>query len=222
VTLETAGIEVVPFEADWRSELLAVISNPNIAYILMLIGIYGIIFELASPGAIFPGVIGAISLVTGLFSLNLIGVDYAGAGLILLGIALMVAEAFAPSFGILGIGGAVAFALGSLFIFDEAPGFEVSLPLVVTATAISAGLLAIVLAAVLRAQRRGAVTGGQAIVGARGRVLEWSGGAGEVHVHGERWRARSPVPLEEGDAVEVTDRDELTLEVRPAASTKAT
>ncbi len=216
VTLATAGATVETVEPGWRSRLLAVIGNPNIAYILMLIGIYGIIFELASPGSLFPGTIGAISLLLGLYSLNLVGIDFAGAGLVLLGIALMVAEALVPSFGVLGVGGAIAFALGSLFMVEEAPGFRLSMVTVGVATLVSLALLAVALAAVLRAYRRRTAIGGEAIVGAVGKVLRWSGGEGEVHLHGERWHATSPAALSPGDRVEITGRDELTLRVKPA------
>src|SRR5690606_5765811 len=130
-TLETAGLSVVAVEPDWRTRLLAIITDPNIAYILLLVGIYGLIFEFANPGAIVPGVVGTISLLLGLFALNLLPIDYAGLGLVILGIAFMVAEAFVPSFGALGIGGVIAFAIGSVIMFDiEAPGFGVSLPLI--------------------------------------------------------------------------------------------
>lgn len=215
-TLATADATIVRLEPNWRTRLLAAISNPNIAYILLLIGIYGLIFEFASPGIVFSGVIGAIALLLGLFSLNLIGVDYAGAGLVLLGIALMVAEAFAPSFGILGIGGAAAFALGSVFMFEDVPGFELSLSVVLVATAFTLLLLVIALAAVVRSRRARTVSGDQALVGATGRVVSWSGNEGDVQVHGERWRARGAATFSPGDRVEVTGRDELVLIVRRA------
>lgn len=216
--LDTAGLEVFHIEPDWRTRLLALITNPNIAYILMLIGIYGIIFELMSPGTIFPGLVGAIALMTALFALNLLPINYVGAGLILLGIALMTTEAFLPSFGALGIGGAVAFSVGSLFMFEEVPGFELSLPVIVTATALSATLLMIVIASVVRAHRRKVVTGEQEMIGALGEVLAWAGESGQVRVHSERWQARSSRPLKAGEQVRVIARDKLTLVVEPAAS----
>jgi membrane-bound serine protease (ClpP class) len=215
VTLQTSGLQIVTMEPDWRARVLSVITNPNIAYILLLIGVYGVIFEVISPGAIFPGVIGATALLVGLFALNLLPINYAGAGLLLLGIALMAGEAFVPSFGALGIGGAVAFALGSLFMFDEVPGFELSLSVVLTATAASVALLAIMLAAVVRAHRRKVVSGEPAMIGSTGEVLSWSGERGQIHVHGERWQARSAEPLAPGERVRVTAREELTLMVEP-------
>lgn len=215
-TLETAGLAVVPLAPDWRARLLAVITNPNVAYILMMIGIYGIIFELANPGTIFPGVIGGISLLIGLFALNLLPISYAGAGLLLLGVALMVAEAFAPSFGILGIGGAAAFAIGSVMLFDAGtPYFALSWPVILLATATSAGLLSLVLAAAVRAHRRRVASGAEALLGLRGRVIAWSGSGGKVLVRGERWRARARRPLARGQPVVVRDREDLTLIVEP-------
>jgi membrane-bound serine protease (ClpP class) len=215
VTLHTRGLDTVSMQPDWRVRLLGVISDPNIAYILLLIGLYGIIFEFISPGMVAPGVIGAIALTVGLFALNLLPLNYAGIGLLFIGIALMVAEAFAPSFGALGIGGVIAFALGSLFMFDKAPGFELSLPVVLTASAASGVLLAVILAVAIRAHRQKVVSGGAAMIGSSGQVLTWSGTDGEVHVHGEHWRARSAGLLRPGQRVRVIGRDGLTLTVEP-------
>jgi membrane-bound serine protease (ClpP class) len=220
VTLALDGAVPVELAPDWRAKLLAVITNPNIAYILLLAGIYGLLFELVSPGAVVPGVVGAIALLVGLYALNLLPISYAGAGLMLLGVALMTAEAFLPSFGVLGIGGIVAFALGSLFLFPaEVPGFRLSLPVIAVATAASAGFLVVALAAAWRAQRRGVVTGEAALLGSTGLVLAWSGGAGAIQVHGERWRATAAVPLRQGQRVRVLDRQGLTLTVEPESET---
>lgn len=214
VTLETKGLAVETVSPDWRTRLLGVITDPNIAYILLLVGLGGLVFEAAAPGAIFPGTIGAIALLTGLFALNLLPVSYAGVGLLLLGIGLLVTEAFVPSFGVLGIGGAAAFVLGSIFLFDtDAPGFTLSLPVIATATVVVAVLLAVVLAAVVRAHRRRVVSGEPAMIGASGEVLTWSGRHGQVHIYGERWRARSATSLAAGDPVRVTGRNGLTLTV---------
>ncbi len=215
VTLHTRGLDTVSMQPDWRVRLLGVISDPNIAYILLLIGLYGIIFEFISPGMVAPGVIGAIALTVALFALNLLPLNYAGIGLLFIGIALMVAEAFAPSFGALGIGGVIAFALGSLFMFDKAPGFELSLPVVLTASAASAVLLAVILSVAIRAHRQKVVSGEAAMIGSAGQVLTWSGTDGEVHVHGEHWRARSAGRLRPGQRVRVIGRDGLTLTVEP-------
>ncbi len=217
VRLETAGLRINPIAPDWRAQLLAVITNPNVAYILLLIGFYGILFEFFNPGTIASGVIGAIALLTALFALNLMPINFAGLALIGLGVALMVAEAFTPSFGILGIGGAAALALGSLFLFEDVPGFTVSIPVILTATVASALIVLIGLAAALRAHRRKIVTGEPALLGSHGQVLEWAGGHGQVLVHGERWQAHAATALAAGQRVRVKGRDGLDLLVEPDA-----
>lgn len=216
VALKTRGLVAVSIAPDWRAQILAVITNPNIAYLLLLAGIYGIMFEFFSPGAIFPGVLGSIALLVGLYAMNLLPINYAGIGLLLLGVGMMAAEAFAPS-GVLALGGIAAFVLGSLFLFrGEAPGFSLSWPVVAAATIVSAGFLAIALAAVIRAHRRRVTIGDAALVGSEGQVLRWENGEGEVHVHGERWRARAAIPLSPGQHVRVVERRNLTLLIEPA------
>jgi membrane-bound serine protease (ClpP class) len=215
-TLHTAGLKVVAIAPDWRAQLLAAITNPNIAYLLLLAGIYGLLFEFINPGAVAPGVIGAIALLVGLYSLNLLPINYAGAGLVLLGIALMVAEAFLPSFGIVGIGGVVAFVIGSLLMFDSGvPGFAISWPVVIAAAAASAGFLFLAIGIVWRAHRRAVVTGEPALIGRIGRVVNWNGDRGQVHVHGENWQAQSAANLAPGENVRVVARDDLTLIIEP-------
>lgn len=217
VVLHTADLEIVGVPPDWRAKLLGFLANPTLAYMLMLIGIYGIIFEVINPGALFPGVIGAICLILAFFALNMLPINATGAGLVLLGIALMTAEAFAPSFGVLGIGGVLAFGLGSLFMFEKVPGFHLSLGVVITATIASALLLIVVLAAAIRAHRHVVVSGDAVMIGAVGTVLSWSGESGTVFVHGERWRARAGVPAPAtGAHVRIIARDGLTLAVEPA------
>lgn len=217
VRLETAGLRINPIEPNWRAQLLAAITDPNIAYILLLIGFYGILFEFFNPGTIVSGVVGAIALLTALFALNLMPINFAGLALIGLGVALMAAEAFTPSFGILGIGGAAALALGSLFLFEDVPGFTVSIPVILTATAASALIVFVGLAAAVRAHRRKIVTGEPALLGSHGQVLEWSGGHGQVLVHGERWQAHAATALATGQRVRVKGRDGLDLLVEPDA-----
>jgi membrane-bound serine protease (ClpP class) len=216
--LETAGLAILPIEADWRERFLATITDPNIAYILMLVGICGVLFELAAaPGTVLPGVIGAICLLVGLYALHLLPVSYAGAGLVALGIALMVGEAFAPS-AVLGTGGIAAFVIGSLLMFDTgAPGFSLSWPVVATATAATAALLLVVLAAAVRAHRLRVVTGEGALLGSPGEVLAWEGREGHVRVRGERWQARAAGQLAPGQHVRVVARDRLVLAVEPEA-----
>ncbi len=217
VTLDTAELQVEVLKPDWRAQFLGVITDPNLAYILLLLGIYGIIFELMNPGAIVPGTIGGISLLTAMLALNMLPINYAGAGLILLGMALMTAEAFVSSFGILGLAGIAAFALGSVFLFDGGiPGMSIDWPVIAVATAVSLGLLAVVLAAVVRAHRRNVVSGNATLVGQQGTVHAWHDGRGSVHVHGETWEARGPAHLAPGEGVIITDRKGLTLQVTTA------
>lgn len=210
--LALAGAQVVERPPDWRNSLLAAITDPNIAYLLLLVGIYGLIFEFMSPGSYLPGVIGAVSLVVSLFSLNMLPVNYAGLVLILLGIGLLTGEAFAPGIGALGVGGTVALALGSLILFKgPLPEMRLS-PWLVAATALgSLAFFALALGAAWRARRRPAAIGN--LLGASGPVLSWAGDEGFVRLEGESWRARSPRPLAPGQTAKVTARDGLTVVV---------
>jgi membrane-bound serine protease (ClpP class) len=217
VRLETAGLEIVTIAPDWRTEFLAVITNPNIAYLLMLLGVYGLFFELTNPGAVLPGVVGAISLALALFALNLLPVDYAGAALVLLGIGMMIAEAFIGAFGVIGLGGIVAFVIGSIIMFHaNAPGLGLSLGVVIGGTVVTAGFFLLGLAMLLRSRRRPVVTGGEALIGADGVAVAWHGGEGAVRVMGEIWRARGPSAVQPGTRVKVVARDGLILTVDPS------
>jgi membrane-bound serine protease (ClpP class) len=213
-TLDLAGATVVAIAPDFRTRLLAVLTDPNVAYLLLLVGAYGLIFEFSHPGIFAPGVIGSISLVLGLLALSIIPIDLAGLGLTVLGIGLMTTEAFVPSFGALGIGGAVAFALGSLMTFDT-PGYRLAWPVALGATVVSAGLFLLVLAMLVRTRRRPPSSGDASLLGARAEVIAWAGGEGEVQAHGERWHARAARPLSVGQPVRVVGRDGLTLRVEP-------
>ncbi len=214
--LNTAGIGVVEREPDWKTRLLAVISNPNVAYILMLVGIYGLVYEFSNPGAVVPGTVGAIALLLALYAFQLLPVNYAGVALIALGLALMVGEAFAPSFGALGVGGAAAFVVGSLVLIDtDAAGFGISIPLIVGFAAVSALLLFFVVGMALKAHRRPVATGSEELIGAVGRAVSGFPGSGSVHLHGEIWSARSERAIPPGAGVRVRGRDGLTLLVEP-------
>jgi len=212
--LETQGLAVQHFDPGWRHRLLAFISDPNIAFLLLMLGAYGMLLEAASPGIGLGGVVGGIALVLGLFAVNLLPVDVTGLLLIGLGFALLVAEAFIPAFGVLGFGGLAALVLGGAIAFDfGVPGFRLS-PWVLTASAILSGLLLVVtIRAAWRARGRPVVTGSQGMIGARGQVLSWAAGAGVVLVHGERWAAASSAALVPGQAVKVLARRGLRLEV---------
>jgi membrane-bound serine protease (ClpP class) len=215
--LETAGLNVVTIAPGWRTELLAIITNPNVAFLLMLVGIYGLIFEFTTPGTLVPGTIGTISLLLALYALNLLPINYAGAGLVLLGIGLMVAEVFIGSFGVIGIAGVISFGIGSIMMFNSgAPGFELSLSVVAGATIVTAAFILLVLALLLRSRKRPVVTGKEALVGAEGEALAWQQDEGRVRVQGEIWRARSTQPLEPGTRVKVVNREGLVLFVEPA------
>src|SRR5437016_5534685 len=215
--LATAGLDVVTAAPDWRTELLAVITDPNVAFILMLIGVYGLIFEFLNPGAVAPGLVGSISLLVALYALNLLPINYAGAALVLLGIGLMVAEAHIGSFGVIGVGGIAAFVIGAIMMFPPgAPGFALSLSVVAGATAVTAALFLLVLTMLLRSRRRPVVTGKEGLLGLEGEAVTWDGEEGRVRVHGEIWRARAQRPLQPGARVKVVNRDGLVLVVEPA------
>jgi membrane-bound serine protease (ClpP class) len=216
-TLATSGLVIERLEPDWRSEFLGVITSPTIAYLLLLIGVYGLILEGYNPGAILPGVVGAICLLMALYAFQMLPVNYAGLGLIALGIILMIAEVMAPSFGALGFGGIIAMVIGSVILIDtDVPGFAVSRTLIgAIAITGSLGLMAIIAFAV-KARQRPIVSGREQLVGAGGTALESFEHKGEVFVHGERWSAISEAPVAKDQAVVVTGIDGLTLRVRRA------
>ena len=214
--LATADLEIATATPNWRVRLLAVITDPNVAYLLLLLGIYGLVFELANPGAVLPGVLGGVSFLVALFALNLLPINYAGAALLLVGIALMVAEAFIGSFGVIGVGGIAAFIIGSIIMFpSNTPAFGLSLPVVIAAGVVTAGLLVLVLGLLVRSRRRRIVTGGEAMIGAEGETVEWQGESGKIRVMGEIWYARAPRPIEPGTRIRVVGRDDLVLTVEP-------
>ncbi|MCA7084343.1 nodulation protein NfeD [Cupriavidus sp. DB3] len=214
-TLRTAQAGVIELEPDWRYRLLAVLTEPSVALILMMIGIYGLIFEFSTPGMVLPGVAGAICLLLALFALQMLPINYAGLALIALGIGCMVAEAFLPSFGALGLGGIVAFALGAVMLIDtDIPGFGVPLWMIGTLSLAAAALSFGVSAAAVRARRQPAVIADTRVVGNAGRIID----DGWAEVQGERWRVRSAAPLQTGQAVRVTGRQGLVLDVEPADS----
>lgn len=222
ITLATGNRALHEHPVDWRSEFLAVITNPNIAYLLMLAGIYGLLIEFYNPGIGLPGVVGAVSLLLAMYAFQVLPVSYAGLGLILLGIALMAAEAFAPSFGILGLGGIVAFVVGSIMLMDtELPAYQIALPMIVAITVFSAGLLIFALGMLARSRRRGLVSGAEHLPGQRAVVQRSDGRETYVLLEGELWQARCDGPLAPGEEVEVTAVDGLTVEVRKTQGRRA-
>src|SRR5690606_9757361 len=219
ITLDTDGLIIERVEADWRTRFLAVVSNPTVAYLLLLIGIYGLILEGYNPGAILPGVVGAISLLLALFALQVLPVNFAGLALMLLGVVLIIAEFFMPSFGALGIGGVVAFVIGSIIMMDtDVPGFGISMALITSiATAASLLLVGVVWLA-MRARTRPVVSGRGQMAGATVVGLEDFVGEGAVRIYGERWRAHSTVPVRKGQRLKVARVDGLLLYVEPLDS----
>ncbi|MDD5389093.1 MAG: nodulation protein NfeD [Gallionellaceae bacterium] len=216
ITLDTAGLTLTRAEPDWRSRLLSVIGDPSIAYILMLLGIYGLLYEFLNPGMALPGVVGGICLLLALFALQLMPVNYVGLALIVLGIGFMLAEAFLPSFGALGLGGIIAFVLGSVMLIDtDLPGYGVPWALIVPLAATSALFSFAVAGMALRARQRPVLTGSEELPGMEGVAEEDIASEGWARVHGELWRVRSPQPLARGARMRVTARHGLTLEVEP-------
>lgn len=213
-TIATRGSARTIFEPDWRTRLLGVISDPNVAFILLLIGIYGLLFEFWNPGGLVAGVVGAVCLLLGLTALATLPVQYTALGLVVLGTALMIAEAFTPGLGILGIGGMIAFVTGSLFLFDPAGAdiaVSVSLPLIIASAATTGALSLLVFGAAVKTRNRPATTGAEQMIGSIGQVVEWNDLVGRIRVHGEIWSARGEQPFAPGDTVRVVQRDELTL-----------
>lgn len=217
--LETKDAEVLAVEPDWRSRLLAVIANPSVALILMMLGIYGLILEMMNPGFVVPGVIGGICLLLALYALQLLPINYAGLGLILLGMAFIVAEAFLPSFGALGIGGVIALAIGGVILIDPeaGAGYSVPLPLVAVVSAIGGGVVFFTVLFALKARKRPVVSGQEQMIGSVGEALEDLESDGWARVEGERWRVVSARPLRRGQKVTVVGVTGLTLRVEAEA-----
>ena len=214
-TLNTAELIVERFDPDWRTQLLQVITNPNVAYFLMLIGFYGLIFELSSPGSLVPGTIGVISLLLALFAFQLLPINFAGMALLLVGLGLIVGEALMPSFGILGMGGIVAFVIGSVMLMDSEQ-LAVSQPVIGGVALLAAGVMLWVMTRFAGLRRRPARTGQQRLVGSLGEAVEDFQGEGHVRLKGERWNAYSGAALRRGEPVRVVAIEGLKLRVEPA------
>jgi membrane-bound serine protease (ClpP class) len=233
VTLHTAHAPLITLEPDWRSRFLAVITDPSVALILLMLGMYGLFFEFSNPGFVLPGVVGAISLLLGLFAMQMLPISYVGLGLIFLGIAFLIAEAFLPTFGSLGFGGVIAFVIGAMMLINtDVPGYGIPLPLIAAVVVFSVAFVLGVSRLALRARRRPVVTGSEALIGCVGVVLDGgllpepepaAGGplAGWARVHGERWRVASATPAAPGQSVRVTGRSGLTLTVVPVTTADA-
>jgi membrane-bound serine protease (ClpP class) len=215
-TLQTEPVTLTELLPDWRNKVLAVITNPNIAYLLMMIGIYGLIFEFANPGSIVPGTIGSICLLLALFSFQVLPINYAGLALMLLGIALMVAEAFQPSFGVLGLGGVAAFVAGSVMLIDtELPGYGINMGVVAGVTVSTVAFFLMALGMVLRNRHHPIVSGEEEMLGSLCTALEDFSSEGRVLAHSEHWTARTQTPLKKGDQARIRAIDGLILDIEP-------
>lgn len=223
---ETAYLVVMTFAALTNSSLLAdgtvallgAIANPDIAFILLLVGIYALLLEFAHPGTFLPGITGVICLTLAAIALSALPVQYGALALLLAGIALMVAEAFTPGFGILVLFGFAAFIGGAHFLFDASSGpleMRVSFPLILGSAIASATATFFVVGAAIKARRRPPTTGAEQMLTSQGTVIEWSGENGNIRIHGEVWAARASAALKPGDVVRVASRDGLTLIVEP-------
>lgn len=217
-TLALEDAEIRRYEPGWRYQFLAIITNPTIAYVLMMVGIYGLLLEGYSPGAILPGTVGAVALLLALYAFQLMPVNYVGLGLLLLGIVLMIAEALAPSFGILGFGGLAAFVLGSIFLMDsDVPGYDVNIGLIV-GIALAMGLLLAITFYMLYRSRKARISTGEegTLDGQVGEVVDFADGRGWMRLNGERWQIRSSDNLSPGQRVRVTGHDGFTAHVAAA------
>ncbi|MGH8397551.1 MAG: NfeD family protein [Gammaproteobacteria bacterium] len=218
ITLNTAGITVRDYQRGFRVKFLAVLTDPTLAYILLLIGIYGLVFEGYNPGGVLPGVVGAIALLLALYAFHILPVNFAGLALIILGIILFVTETFVPAYGTLSIGGLAAFVIGSIILMDtHVPGFAVSRGLIAGISVAAAGIIVATLWLAVRAHRRPVVSGAEELVGDTGHAIQdfSIAGDGVVRVHSEIWNAHSDTPVRAGEAVSVLRREGLKLLVKP-------
>jgi membrane-bound serine protease (ClpP class) len=217
-TLKTEGALVERITMGFRDKLLGIISNPNIAYILMILGFYGIYFELANPGAILPGVAGAICLILAFYALQTLPINYAGLMLIILAIALFIAEAFIASHGVLGIGGTIAMLLGSVMLIDSpAPSLQISWAVILPVVVLSALLFIITVTVAVRVHREKTDTGKEGLIGMQAKVKSDLDPVGQVFVHGEYWNARSTETIHKHEKVTIVGIEGLTLIVKRSA-----
>jgi len=214
--LHTAGAVAVTLEPDWRTRFLSVITDPSVAYLLVLLGVYALVFEFSNPGLVFPGVVGAICILIAAYAFHMLPVNYAGLALMLLGIAFMAAELFFPAYGSLGVGGAIAFVLGSVILIDtDVPGYGVPFSLVLGVAAAGAAFLFFSVGMMLKARKRPVVSGREALIGSTGELLEDCQPEAWARIHGETWRVRCAGALKSGQRVRVTAMHGLLLEVVP-------
>ncbi len=219
--LSTETATVVHHEPDWRNELLSIITDPNILPILMTLGMFGLIYEMLNPGFVLPGVLGGICILLALYAAQVLPINYAGLALIILGILFIIGEVFVPSFGALGIGGAIAIVFGSIILIDtDLEGYGVSIPFMSTFAALNALFVFFIISMVIKSRKNPVVSGSEELIGSTGQVLEAWENAGRVRVHSEIWEAKSPFPIQAGDLIRVTGLEGLTLMVEPESSLK--
>jgi membrane-bound serine protease (ClpP class) len=214
ITLDTDALVIERITPDWRSSVLAIITNPNIAYVLMLIGIYGLILEFSNPGIILPGVVGTICLLLALYAFQVLPINYAGLALLAIGLAFIISEMFVTSGGILGIGGVVAFTVGSILLFDD-EYIAVSTPLIGGTALVGGGFMLWILRRFSTLRHRQVVSGAEYMIGRTGVVTQDFTGRGRVEVDGESWLAESNAPLSAGQQVRVKAIDKLVLKIEP-------
>ncbi|KAF0806281.1 putative membrane-bound ClpP-class protease [Alcanivorax xiamenensis] len=217
-TLTLSGSQVRNIEQDWRTGFLAIITNPSVAYLLLLVGIYGLILEFSSPGVGVAGVLGGICLLVAAYALHLLPVSYVGLALIVLGIGLIAAEALSPSFGVLGIGGVAAFVIGSVMLMDtELPAFQIALPVIAAVGTGSLLLVGVIIRLITRSRRQALVSGADTLLGQSAVAIQDFEMLGMVHINGELWRARTATPVRKGQRLRVIGRNGLTLNVEDAS-----
>ncbi len=214
IILSTQNLVIKSALPDWRFRFLNVITDPNIAYILLLIGMYGLILEFLHPGVLLPGVAGTISLLIALYAFHLLPINYVGLALILCGIGFLVAEAFVTSYGALGVGGVIAFIVGSVLLMDtKAPGYTIAFPLILSVGIITGGFILFIVNLALRARARPVVSGREEIIGSTGEILSCAHEVYRVRVHGEIWQAHSDAKLKVGQKIRVTEMNGLFLKI---------
>lgn len=214
--ISSGEMAITKIEPTWRYRLLAVISDPNVAYFLLLLGFYGLIYELANPGAFLPGIAGAIFLLMAFYAFQILPVNYSGLALMILGIIFLISEALVPSFGALGIGGVVAFGVGSLILIDD-ENLRISLPVIIGTTGASAVFILLLMSRVITLRKKKVRTGEEALIGMIGEAAKDFDGEGKIWITGELWQAKSPDPIHKGEKVRIISRDGLELTVERCA-----
>ena len=218
--LQLAGAPTIAFDPDWHFRALAIIADPTVAMLLMLLGVYGLIFEFGHPGFVFPGVFGAVSLLLGLYALHLLPVNYAGLALMAIGIAFMIAEVFVPAFGSLGLGGIVAFVIGALMLIDtDVPAFGIPRSLIVILALVTLAFVLVVVRMAVRARRAPIVSGVGSLVGADGEMVDDATGVGWATIRGETWRVATEARLARGQKIRVVGMDGVMPRVAAAEGT---